>query len=92
MYKHNADRPGPVPAAVPVHDWSRLCRSDHVEVRSAGGETMSGAIDMIAADSSVFWMIRDDGAGRTMLCCGDDVTVVKIASANPMAGLIRASA
>jgi hypothetical protein len=47
---------------------------------------------MIAADRSVFWIIRDDGAGRTMLCCGDDVTVVKIASANPLAGRTRAAA
>jgi hypothetical protein len=39
---------------------------------------MSGTIDMIAADRSVFWLIRYDGAGRTMLCSGDDVAVTKL--------------
>ncbi|MCU1566930.1 MAG: hypothetical protein JWQ56_1867 [Pseudarthrobacter sp.] len=78
MYKHNAARRGPVPAAAPVPDWSRLCRNDHVEVRTGGGETMSGTIDMIAADRSVFWMIRNDGAGRTMVCSGDDVAITKL--------------
>jgi hypothetical protein len=78
MYKHNAARRGPVPAAAPVPDWSRLCRNDHVEVRTAGGETMSGTIDMIAADRSVFWMIRNDGAGRTMFCSVDGGAVTKL--------------
>ncbi|CCQ47885.1 putative uncharacterized protein [Pseudarthrobacter siccitolerans] len=78
MYKHNAARRGPAPAAAPVPDWSRLCRNDHVEVRKAGGETMAGIIDMIAADRSVFWMIRNDGAGRTMLCSADNIAVTKL--------------
>ncbi|WP_258804307.1 hypothetical protein [Pseudarthrobacter sp. NS4] len=39
---------------------------------------MSGTVDMIAAERSVFWMIRDNGAGRTMVCIGDDVDVTKI--------------
>ncbi|MCQ6272469.1 hypothetical protein M8J71_18540 [Pseudarthrobacter sp. R1] len=78
MYKHNPARRGPVPAAAPVPDWSKLCRNDHVEVRTAGGAVISGTIDMIAADRSVFWMIRNDGAGRTMLCSVDGVTVTKV--------------
>jgi hypothetical protein len=49
-----------------------------VEVRTAGGETMSGVIDMIAADRSVFWMVRNDGAGRTMVCSGDGIAVTKL--------------
>lgn len=78
MYKHNAARRGPAPAAAPVPDWSRLYRNDHVEVRKAGGETMAGIIDTIAADRSVFWMIRNDGAGRTMLCSADNIAVTKL--------------
>lgn len=78
MYKHNAARLGPAPAAAPVPDWSRLCRNDHVEVRTAVGETMSGIIDMIAADRSVLWIIRNDGAGRTMLCSADNIAVTKL--------------
>ncbi|WP_458780710.1 hypothetical protein [Arthrobacter sp. D3-16] len=49
-----------------------------MEVRTAGGAVMSGTIDMIAADRSVFWIIRTDGAGRTMLCSVDGVTVTKV--------------
>ena len=49
-----------------------------MEVRTAGGETMSGVIDMIAADRSVFWIIRNDGAGRTMLCSADGIAVTKL--------------
>ncbi|HEX7201553.1 MAG TPA: hypothetical protein VF249_02155 [Arthrobacter sp.] len=92
MYIHKPARRGTVNAAPPIPDWSRLCRKDHVEVHSDGGGPMSGIIDMIAADRSVFWMIRDDGAGRTMVCCGDDVTVVKVASAKAIAGRIHAAA
>jgi hypothetical protein len=92
MYIHKPARRGTVNAAPPIPDWSRLCRKDHVEVHTGGHGPMSGIIDMIAADRSVFWMIRDDGAGRTMVCCGDDVTVVKVASANTMAGRIHAAA
>ena len=33
----------------------------------------------IAANRSVFWIIRSDGAGRTMVCFGDDVSVTKVA-------------
>ncbi len=78
MYKHNPARRGPAPAAAPIPDWSKLCRNDHVEVRTAGGAVISGTIDMVAADRSVFWMIRNDGAGRTMLCSIDGVTVIKV--------------
>lgn len=82
MYKHHQVRRGAAAVSVrvpaPVPDWSKLCRNDQVEVHTAGGETMSGTIDMIAADRSVFWMIRNDGAGRTMLCSGDDVAVTRM--------------
>jgi hypothetical protein len=46
---------------------------------------MSGTIDMIAADRSVFWMIRNDGAGRTMVCSGDDVAITKLPQREPAA-------
>lgn len=78
-----AARRGPVrvaaPVQVPVPDWSRLGRGDDVEVLAARGTAVSGTIDMIAADRSVFWMIRRDGGGRTMVCSGDDVSVAMIA-------------
>ncbi len=81
MHIHKPARRGTA-QAVPVPDWSKLCRNDHIEVHGAARSPMSGIIDMIAADRSVFWMIRDDGAGRTMVCSGDDATVVKIPPAH----------
>lgn len=70
--------------AMPIPDWSKLDRRDHIEVSAPGRPAVSGIIDMVAADRSVFWMIRDDGAGRTMYWRGDDLAVVKIPSANAL--------
>jgi len=33
---------------------------------------------MIAANRSVFWLIRNVGTGRTMVCYGDAVSVTKV--------------
>jgi hypothetical protein len=79
MYKHNSARRRAALPAAPVPDWSRLGRNDHVEVRTSQGPAITGTIDMIAANRSVFWIIRSDGAGRTMVCFGDDVSVTKVA-------------
>ncbi len=68
--------------AVPIPEWSKLDRRDHIEVIVPGRAAVSGIIDMIAADRSVFWMIRDDGAGRTMYWRGDDLAVAKIPPVN----------
>lgn len=78
MYKHNSTRRRPSLPAAPVPDWSRLSRHDDVEVRSSNGTVIAGTIDMIAPNRSVFWMIRSDGAGRTMIYFGDDVSVTKV--------------
>ncbi|TLM88049.1 hypothetical protein [Pseudarthrobacter sp. NamE5] len=82
MYQYNPRRrtaPGPAP----LPNWSKLAKNDHVEVRFAQGAVASGTIDMIAADRSVFWLIRSNGAGRVMVCLGDDVSVTKAANAQP---------
>lgn len=81
MYRHSPAGHRPVLPQAPVPDWSRLSRNDHVEVQTPRGTLMAGTIDMIAANRSVFWMIRDDGAGRTMVCHGDAVAVTKVAHA-----------
>lgn len=78
MYRHNPARRRQVLPGAPVPDWSKLGRNDQVEVRTPHGAVMAGTIDMIAANRSVFWLIRDDGAGRTMVCHGDAVSVTKI--------------
>lgn len=82
MYKHNPRR-SPAPGPAPLPNWSKLAKNDHVEVRLAHGTVVSGAIDMIAADRSVFWLICNDGAGRLMVCLGDDVSVSKAAQSRP---------
>lgn len=78
-----AARRGPARVAAPaqVPDWSRLGRGDDIEVLPPRGTAVAGTIDMIAPDRSVFWMIRRDGGGRTMVCSGDDVSVAMVARA-----------
>jgi hypothetical protein len=56
-------------------NWSQLCRNDTIHIVVPGRPALRGTIDMIAADRSVLWIIRDDGGGRTMVC-HDDVTVI----------------
>ena len=79
MYRHNPVRRRQALPAAPLPDWSKLSRNDHVEVHLPHGTVMSGTIDMIAANRSVFWLMRNDGAGRTMVCRGDAVSVTKVA-------------
>jgi hypothetical protein len=54
-------------------------------VRSSNGTVIAGTIDMIASNRSVFWMIRTDGAGRTMVYFGDDVSVTRVAQQRELA-------
>lgn len=59
-------------------DWVKLCRNDEIEVHMGSQPAVKGTIDMISDDRNVLWMIRNDGGGRTMLCAGDEVTVVRL--------------
>lgn len=63
--------------AIPVPDWSKLSRNDSVRVLRSDGSALSGRIDMIAIDRSVFWMIQDAGLGRIMICSADSPTVIR---------------
>ncbi|WP_311214716.1 MULTISPECIES: hypothetical protein [unclassified Arthrobacter] len=51
----------------PVPDWSKLARDDTVTVLRSDGNIVTGKIDMLAVDRSVFWMIQNDGLGRIMI-------------------------
>lgn len=51
----------------PVPDWSKLARNDTVTVLRSDGNVVTGQIDMLAVDRSVFWMIQNDGQGRIMI-------------------------
>ncbi|WAH99159.1 hypothetical protein [Arthrobacter sp. MMS18-M83] len=70
---HNeAQLPAPLP------DWSQLSRHDTVKVCCNNANVLSGRIDMIAYDRSVFWLIQDAGMGRIMICDADNPVVTRI--------------
>lgn len=73
-----ATRQGSSKNAIPVPDWSKLSRHDSIKVLQPGGSEVSGKIDMISIDRSVFWMIQDAGLGRVMILSADSPTVIKI--------------
>ncbi|TAP41745.1 hypothetical protein EYS21_18395 [Arthrobacter sp. S39] len=64
-------------SAGPLPDWSKLSRHDSVTVLRPDGSVLSGQIDMIAIDRSVFWIIQDAGLGRTMICSAESPIVTK---------------
>ena len=66
----------------PVPDWSKLSRDDAVRVLLRDGRIISGRIDMIAVDRSVFWVIQSSGRGRVMVCSSDRPAVVRAATAD----------
>ncbi|MET4591842.1 hypothetical protein [Arthrobacter sp. 754] len=63
-------------------DWSKLSRNDAVTVLRPDGSAVSGHIDMIAVDRSVFWMIQDAGLGRIMICSAESPIVIKAGNAS----------
>ncbi|SDP43351.1 hypothetical protein SAMN04487914_11172 [Arthrobacter sp. ok909] len=72
-------RDGSLPAR-PVPDWSKLSRNDLVHVRHGNDTPVTGRIDVIAADRSVFWLIQSAGLGRVMICSADHPEVIKMAA------------
>jgi len=66
-------------APLSVPDWSRLSRGDAVRVFRRDGTAVSGHIDMLALDRSVFWVIQEGGGGRLMICSADGSDVVVVA-------------
>ncbi|MET3934494.1 hypothetical protein [Arthrobacter sp. OAP107] len=61
----------PHPLSPPVPDWSKLSRGDAVTARHKDGRVITGRIEMMAIDRSVFWVIQDHGLGRTMVYAAD---------------------
>jgi hypothetical protein len=82
LYSHKSSR-----AAAPIHtaplalepvpNWARLSRGDEVAIHRGVERVASGRIDMTALDGSVFWIIQNDGMGRTMFCHDDGLTVFR---------------
>lgn len=61
----------------PIPNWARLSRADEVAIYRGTEKVGSGRIDMIALDGSVFWIIQNDGMGRTMFCHDDGLSVFR---------------
>jgi len=65
----------------PVPDWSKLSRGDLVHVGRRDGTILSGVIDMVALDRSVFWIIQEGGRGRILVCEADNPRVTVLSAA-----------
>lgn len=54
----------PVSCPLAPDDWVLLNTGDAVFVFAHDGRTVSGLVDIVADDASIFWVLADDGAGR----------------------------
>lgn len=62
----------------PVPNWSKLSRTDEVEIHCNGRAVTSGRIDMLAMDGSVLWLQQDDGKGRALFLHSDGLRVYRL--------------
>lgn len=67
----------------PVPNWMKLSRKDEVEIYHHGELVTSGQVDMLALDGSVFWVVRNEGQGRTLFLHSDGFTVLRLPRARP---------
>ncbi|MEK0155722.1 hypothetical protein [Arthrobacter oryzae] len=82
--QHPARPPRPaVRAPEPMPNWMKLSRKDEVEIYRHGELVASGRVDMLALDASVFWVVQNDGRGRTMFLHSDGFTVLRLPRARP---------
>ena len=64
----------------PVFNWCQLSRADEVTVWRCDQSTITGQIDMVALDGSVFWIIENEGKGRAMIHRHDNPEVYRATS------------
>ncbi|GAB3264690.1 hypothetical protein [Arthrobacter pigmenti] len=50
-----------------VPDWSELPHGQPVVFEHHTGHTIGGIVDMCSEDSSVLWVLMDNGAGRRLI-------------------------
>lgn len=65
------------PRPEPIPNWSKLSRTDEVEIRNHGQLIASGRIDMLAKDGSALWLQQDDGQGRALFLHSDGLRVYR---------------
>ncbi len=63
---------------VPPEQWQSFAPGDRVFVRRGLDTEVTGVIDMIANDSSVFWVWGEAGRGRIALHIKDDASVWRV--------------
>jgi hypothetical protein len=61
----------------PVPNWTKLSRTDQVEIHNHGRVITSGRIDMLAMDGSVLWLQQDEGKGRALFLHSDGLRVYR---------------
>jgi hypothetical protein len=54
----------PASSPLALDDWVFLNAGDPVIVQTSEGRTVSGSIDIVADDASIFWIWVDGGGGR----------------------------
>lgn len=57
----------PTPEMQRIPDSTKLAHADKVSIRRHDGSLSSGRIDMLSMERRVFWIIQNDGKGRTMI-------------------------
>jgi hypothetical protein len=76
-YRHPAKPLTGSPTREPFPNWSRLSRTDEVEIHSHGQAITSGRVDILALDGSVLWLQQDEGRGRALFLHSDGVRVYR---------------
>ncbi len=66
----------PLRPAEPAAHWRALKEGDRVRVRLTPGFETGGIVDAVTWDHTAVWVDLDDGKGRTLLHCTDDVEIV----------------
>ena len=66
------------PTLQPVPNWSKLSRTDEVEIHCNGRPVTSGRIDMLAMDGSMLWLQQNEGRGRALFLRSDGLRVYRL--------------
>lgn len=70
-------------ALEPVANWTTLSRGDEVVIYANGFPSTSGHVEMRGLDGSVFWIMQQDGLGRSMIHKTDRLRVYRKRKSTP---------
>ena len=60
---------------LPLGDWGQLEEGDYVMVQRDGEPLLTGAVDVLTRDASVFWVWLDGGRGRIAVYADEGTSV-----------------